>query len=144
MVANGYGMLLDIDLSTGQITRRHIDPDFARQFVGGMGFGCKILYDEVNPEVDPLSPQNIIVIANGPLTGTHAPCSGRTEITTKDPLTGNISSGNFGGTWGAALKHAGFDLIIIRNRAEKPVYLCINDDTVTIRYASHLWGRDTR
>ena len=144
MLLYGYGKILDVNLSIGKIVKRDIDPRFAQEFIGGMGFSCKILYDEVGTDVDPFSPDNIVIFANGPLTGTHAPCSGRTEITTKSPLTGSIGTGNTGGIWGAMLKHAGFDAIVIRNKAEKPVYLWIDDDVAEIREASHLWGKDTR
>ena len=144
MTLHGYGKILDVDLSTGKLIKRDIDPQFAREFIGGMGFGCKILYDEVGADVDAFSPDNIVVFANGPLTGTRAPCSGRTEITTKHPLTGNIGTGNTGGVWGTALKHAGFDVIVVRNQAEKPVYLWIDDDVVELREAGHLWGKETR
>ncbi len=143
MVTYGYGKILDVDLSTGKIIKKDIDPKFAQKFVGGMGFSCKILYDEVGTDVGPLDPDNIVIFAVGPLTGTFAPCSGRTEITTKSPLTGHIGTGNTGGVWGAALKHAGFDVIVARNEAEKPVYLWIDDDAVEVREASHLWGKDT-
>ncbi|MFC1908935.1 aldehyde ferredoxin oxidoreductase family protein [Chloroflexota bacterium] len=143
MVLNGYGKILDVDLSTGNIEKRDITLQFAREFIGGMGFGCKILYDEVGTDVDPLGSDNIVVFSNGPLTGTNAPCSGRTEITTKSPLTGRIGTGNTGGVWGTYLKHAGFDVIVVRKQAEKPVYLWIDDDVVEIREASHLWGKDT-
>lgn len=143
MVLYGCGKILEVDLSTGKLTKKDIDPQFAREFIGGMGFGCKILYDEVGADVDPLSPDNVLIFANGPLSGTRAPCSGRTEVTTKNPLTGNIGTGNTGGVWGAQLKHAGWDLIIVRNQAEKPVYLCINNEAVDIRNAGHLWGKDT-
>ncbi|MFC1934859.1 aldehyde ferredoxin oxidoreductase family protein [Chloroflexota bacterium] len=143
MTLYGYGKLLDVDLSTGKIEKKDIDPQFARKFIGGMGFSLKILYDEVGPDIDPLSPDNILVFANGPLTGTGAPCSGRTEITNKSPLTGHVGTGNTGGIWGTRLKHAGFDVIIIRNEAEKPVYLWIDDDAAEIRDASHLWGKNT-
>ena len=144
MVPYGYGKILDVDLSTAEILKRDITPQFAQEYIGGMGFSCKILYDEVGVNVDPFSPDNIVIFANGPLTGTHAPCGSRTEITTKSPLTDSIGTGNTGGLWGAALKHAGFDLIIVRNRAEKPVYLWIDDDTVEMRDATHLWGKDTK
>ncbi|MFC1970429.1 aldehyde ferredoxin oxidoreductase family protein [Chloroflexota bacterium] len=140
----GYGKILDVDLSMGKLVKRDIDSKFAREFIGGMGFSCKILYDEVGEDVDPLSPENIIIFANGPLTGTQAPCSGRTEVTTKSPLTGNLSTGNTGGVWGVLLKRAGFDIIIVRGRAEKPVYLWIDDEMVELREASHVWGKDTR
>lgn len=139
----GYGKILDVDLETGKIVKRDITPQFAREYLGGMGFSCKILYDEVGPDVDAFSPKNIVIFANGPLTGTQAPCSGRTEITTKSPLTGHIGTGNTGGVWGTKLKRAGFDVIVVRNRAEKPVYLWIDDNLAEIRDAGHLWGRDT-
>ena len=79
MTIFGYGRILEIDLSSGKIVKKDIEADFARKYIGGMGFGCKILFDEVGPDVEPLGPDNILVFANGPLTGTQAPCSGRTE-----------------------------------------------------------------
>src|SRR3989304_3739700 len=105
MVLHGYGRILDVDLSTGSIRKTEIEPGFAEGYIGGMGFGCRILYDQVGTDVDPLGPGNILIFANGPLTGTRTPCSGRTEITTKSPLTGIIGTGNTGGLWGARLKH---------------------------------------
>jgi aldehyde:ferredoxin oxidoreductase len=144
MILYGYGKILDVDLLDRQLIKRDIDPQFAQKYVGGMGFSCKILYDEVGPDVEPFGPHNIVIFANGLLTGTQAPCSGRTEVTTKSPLTGIIGTGNTGGIWGAMLKHAGFDLVVIRNKSETPVYLWIDDDVAEIRNASHLWGKDTR
>src|SRR4030067_3803245 len=116
----GYGSILDVNLSTGDIVKREIDPEFVKEYIGGMGFSCKMLFDEVGPDVDPFSPDNIVVFANGPLTGSGAPWSGRTEGTTKSPLTGSIGTGNTGGIWGTALKHAGLDIVVIRGKAEKP------------------------
>ena len=144
MVLYGYGRILEIDLSTGKIVKKDIDPKFARQFIGGMGFSCKIIYDEVRPDVDPFGPDNMVIFANGPLTGTHVPCAGRTEITTMSPLTGRMGTGNTGGVWGAYLKHAGYEMVIVRGKAEKPVYLWIDDDVVEIREASKLWGKDAK
>ncbi|MFH1491645.1 MAG: aldehyde ferredoxin oxidoreductase family protein, partial [Pseudomonadota bacterium] len=131
-------------LTTRGVTTREIEPLFAEKYLGGMGFSCRILYDEVKPETDPLGPENIVIFANGPLTGTSTPCSGRTEITTKSPLTGHIGTGNTGGLWGARLKRAGFDLVIVRGRSQKPVYVWIDDQVVEIRDADHLWGKDTK
>lgn len=142
MFLHGYGKVLEVDLATGKLAKRDVSPQFARDYVGGMGFGCKVLYDEVGIDADPLGPENVLIFANGPLTGTQAPCSGRTEVTTKSPLTGNIGTGNTGGLWGARLKHAGFEVVIVRNQADKPVYLWVDDDTIEIRDASHLWGKD--
>ncbi|MDO8473094.1 MAG: aldehyde ferredoxin oxidoreductase family protein [Dehalococcoidia bacterium] len=138
-----YGKILDVDLSTGRTTKRDIGPVFARKFLGGLGFASKILYDEVGVDVDPLGPDNIVVFAPGALTGTEAPCSGRTEITTKSPQTGIIGSGNTGGYWGVALKRAGVEFVVIRGKAKAPVYLWIDDDTVELRAADHVWGKDT-
>src|SRR5512135_2988976 len=143
MVPCVYGKILDVDLSIGRIEKRDVDPDFAREYVGGMGFSCRILYDEVGPDIDPYDPENIVIFANGTFTGTHVPCGSRTEITTKHPLTGSVGTGSTGGIWGTLLKHAGYDLIIVRNKAEKPVYLWVNDDIVEMRDASYLWGKDT-
>jgi aldehyde:ferredoxin oxidoreductase len=143
-MAQAHGKILDVDLSSGKIVKHNIEPSFARKFIGGMGFGASILYDEVGKDVDPLSAQNIVIFANGPLTGTRAPSSGRTEITTKFPLTGNIGSGNTGGIWGSILRRAGIDIIVTRGASDKPVYLWIDDDRVEIRKAKYLWGKDTR
>jgi aldehyde:ferredoxin oxidoreductase len=143
MVPNGYGKILDVNLTTKELSTKEVGEQFARHFLGGMGFSTKLLYDEVGPDVDPLSPDNVIIFANGPLTGTRAPCSGRTEISTKSPLTGHIGTGNTGGLWGTRLKHAGFDIIIVRGQAEKPVYLWIDDNSVELRSADHVWGLET-
>ncbi|MBI5445912.1 MAG: aldehyde ferredoxin oxidoreductase family protein [Deltaproteobacteria bacterium] len=143
MLLNGYGKILDVNLTTGDLVRTELGELFARRFLGGMGFGAKLLYDEVGVDVDPLGPENVIIIANGPLTGTRTPCAGRTEITTKSPLTGHLGTGNTGGLWGARLKHAGLDLVLIRGEAERPVYLWISDDRAELRDAGHLWGLAT-
>lgn len=144
MTLYGYGKILDVDLSNEEIIQRDIAPKFAHEFIGGIGFSLKILYDVVGPTVDPFSSDNVVVFANGPLTGTSVPCSGRMEITTISPLTGSIGTGNTGGVFGKNLKRAGFDIIILRNKAERPVYLWINDNVVEIRDANHLWGKNTR
>jgi aldehyde:ferredoxin oxidoreductase len=128
-----FGKILDIDLSTGKIEKREIDQQFARKYIGGMGFSNKILYDEVGPEVDPLSPENIVIFAPGTFVATHIPTAARTEITTKNPLTGSIGTGNTGGMWGAYLKRAGFETLIVRNKSPKPVYLWIDDDKLRLR-----------
>jgi aldehyde:ferredoxin oxidoreductase len=143
-MVHGYGKWLDVDLASKNIIKKDIDPEFARKYIGGVGFGCKILYDQVGPEVDPLSPENVVIFSVGALTGSGAPSASRTEITTKHPQTGSIGTGNSGGAWGAMLKRAGLDIVVIRNKAEKPVYLRIEADKVEIKDASHLWGKDTR
>ncbi|MFC2031925.1 aldehyde ferredoxin oxidoreductase family protein, partial [Chloroflexota bacterium] len=137
------GKIIEVDLSSLKIQKKDTDPVIARKYLGSMGLTSKILYDETTPEVDPLGPENIIIIGVGPLTGTAAPFCGRMEITTKSPLTNHFGSSNTGGDFGAYLKKAGYDAIIIRGVSSKPVYLRINDGQVELRDASHLWGKDT-
>jgi aldehyde:ferredoxin oxidoreductase len=100
----GYGKILDVDLTTRKVEKKDLDTKFAEEFIGGMGFNSKILYDEVGPGVDPLGPDNIVVASPGALNGTNAPTTCRTEITIKSPLTGIFGTGNFGGYWGQSLK----------------------------------------
>ena len=137
------GAVLDVDLTSGKITRRELDRDFAIKYIGGSGFGVRILYDEVGPDIDPLDEKNITIIGQGPLCGTLAPSSGRYDVVSKAPITEIFNRTNGGGFFGPEMKYAGYDLIIIRGKSEKPVYLWINDDHVEIKDASHLWGQDT-
>jgi len=138
----GYqGKILRIDLSKGVSTVENLDLELAKKFVGGRGLGTKLFVDEVSPSIEPLSPENKILFATGPLTGTPTPTGGRYMVVTKSPLTGTIASSNSGGYWGAELKFAGYDVIIVEGKSEKPVYVMIEDDTVEIRDAAHLWGK---
>jgi aldehyde:ferredoxin oxidoreductase len=143
MTKGFIGKILDADLSTKRVAVVDLDEEIVRDFIGGTGLGVKILYDEVGPDVDPLSSDNIVVIATGPLSGTSAPANGRTEAITKSPLTGIIGRGTFGGWWGPRLKRAGFEAVVVRGEADRPVYLWIDDEGVEVRSAQHLWGRDT-
>lgn len=137
------GRILDIDLSRMSISKQPLSLDFATKYIGGSGFGIRRLYDEVEPEVVPLAPENVVYITQGPLGGTLSPSSGRYDLITKSPLTGIFLRTNGGGFFGPELKWAGYDLIIIRGKSERPVYLWINNDDVQLRDASHIWGRDT-
>ena len=137
------GLILDVDLTTGKITKSELDRDFAIKYIGGSGFGVRILYDEVGPDVDPLDPNNITIVGHGPLSGTLAPSSGRYDVVSKAPITGIFNRTNGGGFFGPEMRYAGYDLIIIRGKSEKPVYLWIDDDHVELRDASHIWGQDT-
>jgi aldehyde:ferredoxin oxidoreductase len=137
------GKILDLNLSTKSWLEKSLDLSTAREFLGGLGLGVKILYDEVGPNIDPLSPENLIIIVTGPLTGTAAPTSGRTEIVTKSPLTGSIGTGNFGGAWGLKLKRAGFDALVVRGASDTPVYLLVEDDRIELQSAEDLWGKDS-
>lgn len=135
------GKLLRIDLATGSIATEPLKMDLARDYVGARGLGTKYFCDEVDPKVEPLSPENKLIFMTGPLTGTAAACGGRYEVVAKAPLTGTIGAANSGGYFGPELKYAGYDGIIFENASEKPVYLYIKDDVVELRDADHLWGK---
>jgi aldehyde:ferredoxin oxidoreductase len=120
-----------------------LNPKVARNYIGGRGIGIYYLLKEVDPIVDPLAPQNKLIMATGPLTGTKAPTGARYMVTTKSPLTGAITCSNSGGYFPAELKMAGYDALIFEGKAERPVYLWINGDQSEIRSAAHLWGLST-
>lgn len=145
---NGWtGKILRVDLDSGIITKeetsKYID------YTGGIGIGFKVIFDEA-PTAEPFSPENRIIFAAGPMVGSIAPCSGRSEVISisphvyapesKKPL---VTRSGFGGYWGAELKFAGYDAIIVQGKAEKPVYISVNDDKVEIKDANSLWGLDT-
>lgn len=138
----GYqGKILRVNLTTGTWQVEALDEALAKKFVGGRGLGTKLFADEVDPLVDALSPENKLLMVTGPLTATPTPTGGRYMVVTKSPLTGTIASSNSGGYWGAELKSAGYDVIIFEGRAEKPVYLAIEDDKIELRDAAHVWGK---
>ncbi len=137
------GKLLRINLSTGDISKENIPESVAEKFIGGRGLATKYLYDELPTGVDPLGPENKLIFASGPLTGTSAPTGGRYMVVTKGPLNGAIASSNSGGFFGKEFKTAGYDLIIIEGKAENPVYIWIKDEVAEIRDASDLWGKNT-
>lgn len=137
------GTILRVDLSTGTITKEPLDKEVALKFIGGRGLNSYTLYREVGPETDPLSPENRVIFGVGPCNGSLSVGSGRCTVTAKSPLTGILGDSNFGGFWGAELKYAGYDQIIIQGKADHPVYLYIDDDEVEIRSAKHLWGKTT-
>jgi len=132
--------ILDIDLTTGSIKTYPLDMTMARLFVGGRGLGVRLLWDLVGPGVDPLSPENVLIFTNGPLTGTAYQTSNRFSVSTKSPLTGTILDANSGGFWGMQFKRTGYAVLIVRGKAEKPVYIEIKDEKAEIHDASHLWG----
>lgn len=137
--------ILTVDLSSGKSSRSQIkDPEIIKKYVGGRGIALHYLLSSLNPEIDPYAPEAPVIFAPGVLTGTYVPSSGRTSVLFKSPATGRIFKTNVGGHFGAQLKFAGYDLLVIKGRAEKPVYVYIEDDNVEIRDASHLWGKDVR
>ena len=135
------GKILRVDLTAGTVKSEPLNMQWARDYVGSRGLGSKYLVEEVDAKVDPLSADNKIIWATGPLTGTMASTGGRYTVITKGPLTGAIACSNSGGYWGAELKMAGWDMIIFEGKSEKPVYLNINDDVAELRCAAHLWGK---
>ncbi len=135
------GKILRVNLSKMTVNVDPLNEREAHKYVGGRGLGSKILMDEVDPTVDALSPDNKLIFATGPLTGTNTPTGGRYMVITKSPLTGAIASSNSGGFWGAELKMAGYDIIVFEGKAKTPVYLNIADDKAELKDASHLWGK---
>lgn len=138
------GKILRVNLSTGSITTQPTDP--YKSYIGGMGLGNKIMYDEVPAGTDPFSPENKIIFAVGPLTASGVPLAGRTTIVslstfTKDHL---VVDAHCGGMIGARIKQAGYDAVVLEGKAASPVYVNINDDEVSIKSASGVWGMGTR
>lgn len=135
--ANNVGW---VDLTTGAIDYKEIDEGDARNYVGGRGLGVKYVFDN-GPEVEALSPDNILCVMVGPLTGTRARMSGRLCTVTKSPLTGTIADSHMGGWTAAKLKWAGFDGLVFKGKADKPVYAYAGDGAVSLHDASDLWGK---
>lgn len=141
----GYnGQILRVNLSRGIISTDAVDELFCRKYLGGAGFVSYFLLKELQQGIDPLGPENKLIFALGPVTGVPLPGSGRNCVGAKSPLTGGYAKSEVGGFWGAELKHAGYDAIIVEGKAEKQVYLWIHDGEVSIRDASHLWRKNTK
>jgi len=137
------GKVLRVDLSKGEWEDEELDLDLAEEYLGGRGLATKILFDEGGANVDPLSPENKLIFATGPLTGTGAPTGGRYMVVSKSPLTGAIACSNVGGDLGSELKYAGYDMVIFEGKSPEPVYLVIDNGDVQIKPAEHLWGKKT-
>ncbi|MFH1032139.1 MAG: aldehyde ferredoxin oxidoreductase family protein [Chloroflexota bacterium] len=141
----GYtGKILRVNLSTNSITEEPTNEQICRKYLGGAGFVTYFLWKELPQGIEPLSPENKLIFALGPLTGIPLSGSGRNCVGAKSPLTGGIAKSEVGEFWGAELKRAGYDAVIIEGKAEKPVYLWIHDGEASIKDASHLWGKMTR
>jgi aldehyde:ferredoxin oxidoreductase len=134
--------ILRVNLSDGSITAEPLNQEYAEKYIGARGLGTKYFVEEVDPGVDPLSPENKIIFMTGPLTGTFAGSAGRYNVVTKGPLNGTIAASNSGGTFGPELKFAGWDGIILEGRAASPVFLSIYNDQVELKSADELWGQD--
>ena len=135
--------LLEIDLSKQSIKVTKIDPKEREMYLGGKGLGMKILYDRMKPGIDPLNEDNMLAVMMGVFIGTGAPCTGRWDAVTKSPLTNIMVSSSCGGPFGIAFKTAGYDGLLISGKADKPVYIKIDDKGASIEDASEIWGKDT-
>ncbi|MDI3480542.1 MAG: aldehyde:ferredoxin oxidoreductase [Tepidanaerobacteraceae bacterium] len=144
MLKGGYmGKILRVNLTNQTYTEESTTEELARNFIGGAGFGIRFLFDEVPAGTDALGPNNKLIFAPGPLTGTSAPCASRMAVVAKSPLTGAVGMCTTGGYFPAELKFAGYDALIIEGKAERPLYLWINDGKVSFRRADKLWGTNT-
>ncbi|HEY6072949.1 MAG TPA: aldehyde ferredoxin oxidoreductase N-terminal domain-containing protein, partial [Anaerolineales bacterium] len=124
-----------LDLSTGKITYDAIPEEWKLKYIGGRGVGVKYVFEN-GPKVDPLSPENILCFMNGPLTGSEANMSGRMAVITKSPLTGTVTDSHHGGWSAARLRWAGFDGLVFKGKADKPVYAFVHDGLVELLDAS--------
>ena len=139
-----HGKILRVDLTAGEIAVETPGEVFYRRYLGGAGFIAYYLLKEVPPGTDPLGPDNHLVFACGPVTGTPLAGSGRNAIGALSPLTGALGEADVGGFWGAELKAAGFDAIVVRGQAASPVYLWVHDGEAELRPAGHLWGLENK
>src|SRR6056297_98301 len=133
--------VLRVDLGSGIIKQERIEKEKVKKYLGGRGLASKILYDEIDPKIDALSPENKLIFATGLLSGTAASTGGRYMVVTKGPLTGTIASSNSGGFFGAEMRFSGNDIIVFEGKSDKPVYLSIKGDKVELKDASKLWGK---
>ena len=143
MKGKGYaGQILHIDLSSGKRTRMPLEDDLAKSYIGGFGINARLAYDYIPPQVDPLSPQNVMILGAGTLSGTMAPGSARLTLTTKLPEVNAVFSASGSMSFACMLKYGGYDHLIITGRSQIPVYLYIDHAHIEIRDAADLWGKD--
>jgi len=141
---NGWiGKILRVNLTNSKCSVEDLNVKSAVDYLGGRGLGVKYFFDEGDPKVNPLSPENTLIFATGPATGTHAMGGNSYEVVTKSPLTGTNTGARSAGFWGPELKFAGYDMIILEGKAKGPVYLWIEDGKAEIRPAAHIWGKNT-
>ncbi len=137
------GLALRVDLTRRKYLATKIDPHYLREFLGGRGLAIRFLWEELPMNTDPLSPKNMLIFSAGPLTGLPLPSSGKLVVASKSPLTNGYGDGNLGSNAAVALRKAGYDVLIITGKAEKPVYLLIDNGKVEFKSADDLWGLST-
>ena len=142
-MAEYFGKILHVDLSTKRHWGERPSEAFYRTYLGGRALGLYYMLKEMNPKVDPFSSENLLIFATSVIVGTNAPAINRYTVCAKSPLTGAEGESEAGGYWGPELKKAGYHSIIIHGRSSTPVYLWINNEKVEIRDATHIWGKDT-
>jgi aldehyde:ferredoxin oxidoreductase len=141
----GYvGNILHVDLTKNKIWNEQIGDDLVKKFLGGRGINSYLLWRELKGGEDALSSANVLIFGSGTLTGTPAPSSGRTEVSFKSPANNAFSKSSAGGHFGAELKFAGYDTLVVHGKADKPVYIWIEDEKVEIRDGRSLWGKTIR
>jgi len=143
MDIGGYkNRILRVNLNDGSFSEEPLNRELIRDYIGGRGFGIKLLYDDLRPGIDPLGEENELIFVTGPLAGTNAQSFGRWKVFFKSPLTGTFFLSSAGGHLAPELKYAGFDVIVITGKAERPVYLWVHDGKYQLRDATYLWGLD--
>jgi aldehyde:ferredoxin oxidoreductase len=143
MMGGNWGKVLEVDLTSGTTQDLELDEKLYRDYLGGSGLAAKLFFDRRLWDVEPLSPDNQLMIMLGPISGTNLPGTSRLEVCARSPLTGIWGESCMGGHFAPQLKRTGYDGIIVKGASEKPVYLYVSDDKVEIKDASHLWGVDT-
>src|SRR5512137_84494 len=134
--------LLRVDLTTGKFSDQEVSKEDEVKFMGGRGLAAKILYEENKPKVDAFDPENRLIFMTGPYTATLGSFTAFYNVTTKSPLTGAILSAHSGGHWSPMLRRTGYDGIIFKGKAPKPVYLLLTDNGPELKDAADLWGKD--
>jgi len=137
------GKILRIDLTNQSTEEETVSEELVRNYLGGVGFAFKYLYDELKPRTPPLDKENKLIFAVGPLTATGVSCTSRMAVAAKSPLTNTIACSLSGGYFPAEMKRAGYDMIIVEGRAEKPTYIAIKGEKVSFRNAEKLRGMKT-
>ena len=139
----GYaGKILVVDLTSENIETIPIEEELARKYLGGVGLNTKLLFKHMRKGIDPLGPDNVLLFGTGPLVGTFMPTASKTDVSAKSPITGLFGAASSGYQFGSEMKYAGYDHILIKGTSKHPVYLAIQNGSVELRDAAHLWGKD--